>query len=255
MNVGELYAHLDAKIPRALSCDWDNDGLSCCPDKSAPVKRVLIALDATEAIVDQAIREGYDTIVTHHPLMFKGIREVNEDSGIPRKVIKMLRAGVTAMSFHTRLDAMPGGVNDTLCDLFGIRNAQIFGAMGEEIGRVGNLEQVTSLDEFCALIKARLEDPLLLVSDAGRPVSRVAVLGGAGKDDIDAAIAAGADTFVSGRLDYHYLVDAPEKGINLVEAGHYYTEFPVCQKLEALIKEADLTIGTKIVSSCRIRVI
>lgn len=253
MNVGELYQFLNTRIPPELSLDWDNDGFCCCPDKNAPVRRVLVSLDPTEAVVDLAIREGFDVILTHHPLLFKGVKAVNENAGVPRKLIKLIRAGVSSMAFHTRLDALDGGVNDVLCDLLGIRDAVPFGTDGETIGRVGVLDAPVTAEEFGRTVKEKLGAPFVLVSDAKRPVSRVAVLGGEGGDDIAAALLAGADTYVSGRLGYHSMTDAPETGINLIEAGHFYTEYPVCAKLEALVREADAAIDVKTVDSCRLQ--
>lgn len=239
MTVSELYRYLNEKIPPELSLDWDNDGLACCPDPGAKVRRVLVTLDPTEAVVDYAIREGYDVILTHHPLLFKGVKAVNCGTGSSRKLVKMIRAGVSAMAFHTRLDALTGGVNDIFADLLGIRDTVPFGADGEMIGRIGSLPEAMPFSDFCALVKQRLGAPVLLASDAGRPVFRVAVLGGEGGDDLEAAFRAGADTFVSGRLGYHRMIDAPEMGLNLIEAGHYFTEFPVCGKLASLVRAAD----------------
>ncbi len=243
MTVGELYQYLNQLIPPELSLDWDNDGLACCPDPGAKVRRVLLALDPTEAVVDYAIREGYDVILTHHPLLFRGVKAVNCGTGSSRKLVKMIRAGVSTMAFHTRLDALTGGVNDTLADLLGIRDTVPFGADGETLGRIGSLPEAMPFSDFCALVKQRLGAPVLLASDAGRPVSRVAVLGGEGGDDLEAALLAGADTFVSGRLGYHRMIDAPETGINLIEAGHYFTEFPVLPVLEKFVHLADATFG------------
>ena len=98
------------------------------------------------------------------------------------------------------------------------------------------------LDDFAKLVKELLGAPFVLTADAGKRVFRVALLGGEGGDDIAAAKAAGADTYVSGRLGYHALTDAPEDDINLIEAGHFYTEYPVCEKLGELIKAADAGI-------------
>ena len=93
MTVRELYAFLNRKIPSALSCDWDNDGLMCCPDGSREVKRVLVALDATGAVVDKAVSEGFDLILTHHPFIFKGIRAIEDESAVAAKAIELIKAG------------------------------------------------------------------------------------------------------------------------------------------------------------------
>ena len=240
MTVCELYRFLDEKMPRSLSCEWDNDGLMVCADGNREVRRVLIALDVTAATVAHAIEGGYDVIVSHHPMIFKGLRAINEENYIADKAMTLIRAGVAVMSFHTRLDAVAGGVNDTLAALLGLCEVEPFGEEG--IGRIGTLSSEMPLADFAARVKAVLNAPAVFYADGGRLVHRVAVLGGAGGDDVSTARRAGADTYVSGTLGYHDLTDAPEAGMNLVAAGHFYTEDPVCSVLKAWIGEADETI-------------
>lgn len=253
MTVRELYQYLDEKMPRALSCAWDNDGLMCCPDGAREVRRVLVTLDVTAEAVKAAIAGGYDAIVSHHPMIFKGLKALNEENYIADKAMTLIRAGVAVMSFHTRLDAVAGGVNDTLAALLGLGEVESFGEEG--IGRIGTLSCETTLADFAASVKELLSAPAVAYADGGKPVRRVAVLGGAGGDDVAAAAAAGADTYLSGTLGYHDLTDAPENGMNLVAAGHYYTEAPVCDVLSAWIAEADRTITCDIYRSANVAVI
>ena len=246
LTVGALYQALENQIPASLSCDWDNDGLSCCADKNAPVTSVLVALDPTEEAIDYAIEHGYSVLLTHHPLLFRGLKEVNEDVLNARKVMRLLSGGVTAMSFHTRLDAVDGGVNDTLAALLGLTNVTPFGDDLAPIGRIGELSKAMSFEDFAEKVKSALGVPAVLTASCGTPVRRVAVLGGAGGDDIGAAFAAGADTYVTGELSYHALCDAPSLGQNLIMAGHYHTEFPVCAVLGHMVYELDPTLPVHI---------
>ena len=254
MTVSELYQFLDARLPRDLSCEWDNDGLMCCPDPTREVKRVLLALDITEAIVDEAVEKGCDVILSHHPLVFRPVRVLTPEGGVPRKLIRLVQNGISAMSFHTRLDAVTGGVNDVLAAALGLLNISAFGPEGEQMGRIGSLSAPMSLDAFAEQVKKTLGAPFVLVSGAGE-VSRVAVLGGEAGDFIGTAESAGADVLVGGRLGYHAMTDAPESEIALVEAGHYYTERPVLSALAAMVKDADGGIETVIAESGNIRVI
>ena len=254
MTVRELYAFLNEKIPPSLSCAWDNDGLMCCPDPDREVRRVLVALDITATVVKKAIGEGYDTIVSHHPMIFSPLRAVEPSDPVARKVIALVRGGVTAMSFHTRLDAVEGGVNDVLAEALGLCDVTPFGQDGEAIGRIGTLKKAMTLAEFAALVKRATGAEQVLVSDAGRPVCRVAVLGGSGSDDVKAAERAGADTYLSGELKHNWLTDAPERGMNLVAAGHFHTENPICARLCELIREADATVQVEIVNSNPVQV-
>ena len=255
MTVRELFGILNERIPRALSCDWDNDGLMCAPDSTREVGRVLIALDITGEVVDKAINEGYDLVISHHPLIFKGVKSLTEDSYISAKLIDLIKAGVSAMSFHTRLDAVDGGVNDLLAEKLGVKNTTPFGIDATPIGRIGTLDEPMSLCDFATLVKKVLGAPDVAYADAGKKVEKVALLGGAGEDDIAAALFAGADTYVSGELGYHRLTDAPDGEINLIEAGHFYTEYPVCERIATLVRSADKNIACDIFCSDRTKVI
>ena len=238
MTIRELYSALDARYPRSLSCEWDNDGISCAPNLDAPVEGIYIALDATEDAVDAAIRLGCNVLLTHHPMLFRGLKTVDGHDTGSRKVIRMIQHGVTAMAFHTRLDAADGGVNDVLASRLGLADVTPFGEDGnparKPIGRVGELAETVTLHEFAETVKAALGLPALVIAGCGKSVRRVAVLGGAGDDDIVAAVAAGADTYVTGELRYHQLCDAPYGEINLIMAGHYHTEAPVLDRLAEL---------------------
>lgn len=252
MTVQEYYQYFCEKIPSGLSLEWDNDGLMCCPDRTREVKRILVALDITETVVEEAISGAYDLILSHHPLVFRGVKSLTEKDGTGRKLLRLVQSGISAMSFHTRLDAVEGGVNDILASLFGLADVTVFG--DECIGRIGSYPE-TDAETFARTVKETLNAPVVKFACGGRPVSRVAVLGGSGKDDVYAAMAAGADTYVTGELAYHQLVDAPEMGINLIEAGHFYTEYPVCKRLAQLAEEADSTVDVKILFSDAVRVL
>jgi dinuclear metal center YbgI/SA1388 family protein len=238
MNIKQLYAFLNDRIPSSLSCDWDNDGLMCCADPEAEVKKILIALDITQKVVEEAIAGGYDLIVSHHPLIFSPLRSVTPSDHVANKVIKLLRAGISAMSFHTRLDAVKGGVNDLLATRLGLIDVVPFGENGEEIGRIGSLDAPMELSAFAQKVKAVTGADALQFSNGGKEVFRVAVLGGGGSSDVGAAAAAGADTYVTGELKHNQLTDAPECGMNLIAAGHFYTEDHICKHLAELIAQA-----------------
>ncbi len=249
MTVRELYAFMEEKLPRSLSCDWDNDGLMCCADDGKEVKKALVALDITDAVAQKAINEGYDLIVSHHPLIFHAIKAVRPGDAVTDKVIKLLLSGVSAMSFHTRLDAVTGGVNDVLATALGLENVIPFGNGDETIGRIGTLPEPITLAEFAQRYKKLTGCPHVLVSDAARPVYRVGLLGGGGAGDLSAAAAAGADTYLTGDLRHDQLTEAPERGVNLLRGEHFYTENPVCERIRELLLEADALLTVDIVNS------
>ena len=251
MTVREFYRALCAIVPRELGCDWDVDGLNVCPDPDREVKRVLVALDATNEVVNQAVAEGYDLIFTHHPMLFGGLKNVLADDYDGAKVIALCRAGVSAVSFHTRIDAAEGGVNDILAGLVGLEEVEVAGE--ERIMRVGTLAEPVSAAAFAARVKDALGAPAVLCADAGREVRRVAVVGGSGKSEVALAIASGADTFLTGELKYSQYCDTDK--LNLLVAGHFYTEQPICARLCEIVKEISPDVQTDVVKSCQVIVV
>ncbi len=262
MIIREFYAALEERLPRTLSWDWDNDGISCAPDLDAPVTGILIALDPTEDAVEAAVRAGCNVLLTHHPMLFRGLKTVDGQDTGSRKVIRMIRHGITAMAFHTRLDAADGGVNDVLAKRLGLSAVVPFGdnanPSGKPIGRVGDLPREMTTDEFIETVKTALGLPVLVFAGCGKSVRRVAVVGGAGDDEISAALAAGADTFVTGELRYHQLCDASYGGsagsLNLIMAGHYHTEAPVLDRLAELCGEIAPEIPAQVLRTTRVEV-
>ena len=248
MTVNELYAKLNALIPSSLSCEWDNDGLMCCPDGAREIKRVLVCLDVTADAVRKAVDGGFDAVISHHPFIFKGLKSMTEDNFIPKKAMELIRAGVSVMSFHTRLDAVCGGVNDKLAKVLGVENTEPF---GEGIGRIGELESEADALAFAKKVKDVLGAPVVFLADSGRNIKRVAVLGGSGDDFISEAIMLGADAYVSGELGHHPMTDAPDMKITLIEAGHFYTEQPVCEVLCEMIRKIDGAVTCEIYNSNR----
>ncbi len=253
MTVKELYKELDTRIPRTLSCEWDNDGLMCCPDGDRQVKKVLVALDVTDKTIDAAIDGGYDLIVAHHPFIFKGLKSINDENHVAENAIRIIKNGISIFSFHTRLDAVEGGVNDTLATLLRLEDVCVFGE--GNLGRIGYLSEEVSAEELAKRVKEALRADGVFLSDAGVPCKRIAVLGGGGDDFIASAIAAGADAYISGELKYHSMTDAPQLGINLISAGHFHTENPVCAALCGMIQKISPDIKCDIFYSNRIRLI
>ena len=242
MTFRELYNELDKKYKKSLSCEWDNDGIMCMPSPDKKVEKVLVSLDITEDVVDFAIENGFDAIISHHPLIFKSQSSLSTDNHIQRKVIKLVKNNINAMSFHTRLDAANGGVNDALCNVLGFKSVTVDEL--DPIGRIAVLDKECSLGEFSKSVKENLGSPCVLFSGK-RGVKKVYVCGGDGKDMIPLAIANGVDTLLTGRASYNTMIDAPDMGLNIIEAGHFYTEDPVCIDLMNAIYGIDNAIKTE----------
>lgn len=237
-SAGEIEARLFDLAPGEGAMEWDNVGL-LVGDPERLVERVLVALDITEAVADEAIAKGCELIVAHHPVMncrWLPVQSIRDDTPQGHLLCKLLRHGICAICMHTNLDVAVGGVNDALARALELTDAEPLCEDG--LGRVGQLSEPLALAEFARFVCRRLGCNGVRWADAGRPVSRVAVGGGACGDLVDTAVAAGCDTFVTADLSYHQFLDAEGKGINLIDAGHFPTEDPVCQWLMKCLTRA-----------------
>ena len=241
------------RIPESLREEWDNDGIMCATDLLAEVNNILLTLDVTEEVVDYAISRNFDLIISHHPLIFKPISNVTEENHVTRKLIKLITNNVAVFSFHTRADKVRGGVNDILASTVGLVDVTTFGADG--LGRIGTLADERGLEEFADDVKLQLGADTVRYADAYNTVKRVAVVGGDGKDYVKEAILAGADTYLSGRIGYNVMEEASEMGINLVEAGHYFTEFPSTSFFYSVISSIDGNAYIEIADSNMIKIV
>jgi len=224
-------------FPKTLSAEWDCDGLQCCADPERELRRVLVALDATEKVIDCAIDGGYDLILTHHPMIFGKTGDIVPERLYGNRIIKLIAAGVSAASFHTRLDAGEGGVNDCLAEALGFSETDVFGdAEMPTVGRVITLDDLITADELCDRVKTMLGSPSVRLTGDG-DVQTVALRGGSGKDFIGPAQDFGADAIITGEVPYNTALDMAESGMVIIEAGHYYTEFPVCERLADLVRK------------------
>ncbi len=252
MTFYELYKNLSELYSDTLRCEWDNDGIMCADDLNGEVSKVLISLDITSSVVEYAIDNSFDTIISHHPLVFRSQKALTPLNYTQNKLIKLVKNGVRAMSFHTRLDATDGGVNDTLVSLLELKNA--IKDESEPIGRVAKTNEPMELSAFAKQVKEKLNAPIVLYSGS-KAVNKVYVVGGDGKDLIERALEMGADTLLTGRGSYNTSVDAEDMGLNIVEAGHFYTEHPVCKTIERDILKIEPNIKTEIYFSNKINLI
>ena len=234
-TVADILAFLDTLAPRSLKMDWDNCGL-LCGRPGREVKTILVALDPFETVIDEAIRAEADLLVTHHPLIFRnGLMAVNEDTEAGRCVLKLVENGIAAINAHTNLDIAPGGINDVLAQTLGLNGI-------ETIGEEGLLRRGTvpaqPLPQFLAHVKQALGCDGLRYVDGRENVHIVAVGGGACADEMQEALAAGCDTFVTSDVKYNQFRTAFQLGLNLIDAGHFHTENPAMPVLRDRLQAA-----------------
>lgn len=243
----ELYSYFDGLFPKSLSCDWDNDGLMVSPAEDAAVRKVLISLDVTEQVSEYAKAGGFDVIISHHPLIFHKLPALSSDCVGASLPLSLYSEKISVMSFHTRFDAAKGGMNDTLAEMLGITPVSTFGPDGEEVGRLCRLPEAIPFSSLCNRVKNTLGAPNICASKSGEFSKEIALLGGDGKDFISAAIKSGADTFITGGASYNSMLDARASGLSVIEAGHYYTEFPpFATRISGLLSEAFPEISARV---------
>lgn len=236
-KVEEILGYMNQLAPMELAEKWDNVGLlvNC----GADVTSILVSLDITDEVVNEAEMQGCQLIVSHHPVIFDALHAIGRRD-VP---FRMIKKNISAICMHTNLDAAEGGVNDILCKLFHVQDACAF----DGLGRVGSIAHAATAQQLAQQCREILGAHVKLV-DAGRPIHRLAVVGGAGGSMLQAAAQAGADALLTGEANHHAALDAKQMGLSLIVAGHYATEFPVVPVLTDKLSRhfADLrVIGTR----------
>ncbi len=246
--VSDILKYVETLAPRSMKMDWDNVGL-LCGSRSTPVTKVLVALDPFEHVCKEAADWGAEVIVTHHPLIFRPLPSVTDETSIGRGILTLCRNGISAINAHTNLDQAPGGVNDVLAATLGLENVSIINPR-DDVGllRMGEVPE-QPLDAFLKQIKTQLQCEGLRYVDGGKPVRKVAVGGGSCADGMLDALRAGCDTFVTADVKYNQFWDAHDLGLNLIDAGHFHTENPVVAVLAEKIAAAFPEIEVKISES------
>ena len=224
MTVKEIAAYIERTAPLHWQEEYDNAGLQA-GSPMTEVTGVLVSLDITEAVIDEAIRRGCNLVVSHHPLIFRPLRQVCGLSWQQRCVEKALKAGVCLYSAHTNLDNAPEGVNRRIAEIIGLKGLRALqeNANGSWSGVIGTLPEVSERKVFLRLLRERFgAGGMQFCGEDGAPVRRVALCGGAGNFLLDEAKEKGADCFITGELRYHDWFEAD--GMLLVQLGHYESE-------------------------------
>jgi len=234
-----------------MKMDWDNVGL-LCGSRKQEVTKVLVALDPFEGVCEEAAAIGAQLIVTHHPLIFQALKSITDETSIGRSIQLLCRENISAINAHTNLDCAPGGVNDRLAAALGLKGIEVIDPMGVDANgaewgllRKGTVEE-QPLSDFLPIVKAALGCEGLRYVDSGKPVRKVAVGGGACASELMDAYRAGCDTFVTSDVKYNQFWDAKDLEINLIDAGHFYTENPVTACLAEKIASAFPDLEVKI---------
>ena len=227
MQAKDIALIIEELAPLKYQEEYDNAGF-CVGCPATEVKGVLLCVDVTEEIIDEAISIGATMIVSHHPLIFNGLKQITGANQVERIVAKALKHDIVLYAAHTNLDNVPYGVNWTIAQQLGLHDIQILTPLIADpqagAGAVGNLPAPVPIDRWLATLKQHFAVPHLRHNRPPKPeIERIALCGGSGAFLIAAAAAAGADCFISADFKYHNFFDADSR-LLIVDAGHYETE-------------------------------
>lgn len=229
-TVNDIFEYIDSIAPFNKQCEWDNSGFTV-GSKNAEVNKIGVVLDITNDAVEYAFQNGIDLIISHHPVIFRGIKTVTADD----PTYLLIRNGISAICAHTSLDIAKGGVNDALAHALGFDNATPLSDCGEtEMVRVIQTNPIYGRQ--LAILCANKLSTSVSIADSGKIIKKVALCGGAGADFMRDAAKAGCDAYITGEAKHHEFLEANAIGITLIAAGHFETENPVVSVLAEKIK-------------------
>ncbi len=234
-NIEELIEQL---APAALKESWDNVGLQVGNSESV-VSGILLALDLTSAVIEEAERLGCNLILTHHPLILEPLKKVVTGEPVSDMIISLISGNISFFCAHTNLDKASGGVNDCLAERLGLIDITDLGEEEGALCRIGTLPYRMTVEEFACEVKSRLNCASVKYSGKGdKLIKTVALCSGSGSDFYTEAAENGADVFVTGEVKHHAALYGEEMGISFIEAGHFETENIVLEMLLDKLSES-----------------
>lgn len=218
---------IEALAPKCLAEDWDNVGLQV-GSPEAKVQKLIVCLDLTDEVLEQAIAQKAEMIVTHHPLIFKPLKKISFLTPLGARIAKLIQHNITVYSAHTNLDVAQGGINDILVEKLGLERAAVLAPTQEEkcgLGRVAYLPEQVKLADFVQMVKQALGvKDLRVVGDLDSTVQKIALCGGSGGSLVALAAFKGAQVLLTADIKYHEALDAKDLNLALIDAGHDFTE-------------------------------
>lgn len=228
MRCSEFIARLEELASPRYAEEWDNVGL-LAGRRDKEIKKIMVAVDATSDVIEQACRARADLLLTHHPLLFRAQKRICSDDFIGKRLMRLIQNDICYYAMHTNFDVM--GMADAAADELGLKNPCVLKVTCEDeissegIGRYGKLPGVMTLAECAEYVKTAFALPQVAVyGDLDRMVEVMAVLPGSGGDEIPDALRAGADVYLTGDVSHHDGIDAVEQGLSVIDAGHFGLE-------------------------------
>ena len=248
MKIKEVLSALERFAPLPLQESWDNAGLQVGLTETE-VSGALLCLDVTVKIVDEAMRKGCNLIVSHHPLLFRGLKTISDLTDVQRTVVKAIENRITVISMHTNMDNARGGVNYRIAQKLGLQDVRFMAQKTVEgieagSGVTGELAEPMASDDFVLVVKKAFGVECAMCNELlRRPVRKVAVCGGAGDFLLDEALRSGADAFITGEMHYHQYFGY-EQQIQICVIGHYQSEQFTGEIFREIIAEACPNVKT-----------
>lgn len=252
MLCSDIMKKIETTYPKHAALEWDNVGLLVGRERKE-VKKIFVALDATEEVIEAAIATNADMLVTHHPLLFSPVKTITDEDFVGRRVVKLLQHDISYYAMHTNYDVL--GMAKLSGDLMELTETEALEVTEidskEGIGKVGNLTLEMTLGECAKLVKEKFRlESVKVYGDLSSLTKRVAICPGSGKGMSSVALEKGADVLITGDISYHEGIDAIEQGLAIIDAGHYGLEHIFISDITSYLKnhldEVDIE-GVKIV--------
>lgn len=229
MNVGQIIERLEKLAPVSFAEHWDNVGL-LVGTRTTQVQRILVALDATDDVIEQAIKQKADLLITHHPMIFSAMKKINDEDFIGRRILKLVQNGISYYAMHTNCDVCV--MNDIAAEKIGLCADAVLEVTGEDgqgqevgIGKAGELKEMLTIEDLAERVKEAFRISYVQVTgDRKQKVSRVAISTGSGKSLVSYAIKQNVQVLITGDIDHHTAIDALAQGVQIIDAGHFGTE-------------------------------
>ncbi|WP_238883293.1 Nif3-like dinuclear metal center hexameric protein [Clostridium sp. YIM B02551] len=243
MKVNDIIDVMESIAPPFLKEDYDNVGLMV-GSREAEVSKILIALDATLEVIEEAKELGAELIITHHPLLFRKPSNITDDTLLGKKIISLIKNNINLYSSHTNFDSVKGGLNDKIVELLGFESKEVMSPINIKgfnesgLGRIIELNESISIEDLNKRIKSSLGvKKLRCVIGSSNPIKKIAIINGSGQDFFSLAYSKNVDCIITGDTTYHYASDYREMGVNIMDIGHYGSEWPVFVALSEIIKQ------------------
>lgn len=235
MKLLEIIKEIENEYPTFIQYEWDNSGLNIgCLENE--IKKIMTTLEITKDTVEEAIENEVDLIISHHPFLFSKTNKIVDSNNKGELAIKLIKNDIAVYCMHTSFDVAHNGLNDYFFELIGVKNTKILDVVGSDsryrdgeiygLGRVGILDQKINIVDFIYSIKNKLHiDCARFIGDKSSEISSFAVVTGSGAEYFEMIKEKNIDLLITGDMNYHQAVDALELGVNVLDLGHFGTEY------------------------------